>query len=342
MNRILKNPVLKSTAIAAAVMGVTGVAHARDQINIVGSSTVYPFASFVTEEFGAITDYPTPVIESTGSGGGIRLFCNGVGDDTPDISNASRRIKASEFERCEENGVTDVTEVKIGSDGIVFAQSSENEEIELTLEQLFLAVAAEVPVDGELVENPYENWSDIDSSLPDREISIYGPPTTSGTRDAFEELAMEVPSAEMDGYGGEGYTDIRDDGVYIDAGENDNLIVQRLAEDTDAFGIFGYSFLAENPDTLIGTAIDGVAPEVQAISDGDYPIARSLWFYVKNQHAEDVPPMYEYVEMFVSEEMIGDDGYLIDEGLIPLPEAEREQTREKVADRAKLQLSDLE
>ncbi|MFP4138631.1 MAG: substrate-binding domain-containing protein [Halomonas sp.] len=336
------NRILKTTAIAAAVMGVTGVAHARDQINIVGSSTVYPFASFVTEEFGAVSDYPTPVIESTGSGGGIRLFCNGVGDGTPDISNASRRMKPSEFERCEENDVTDVTEVKIGSDGIVFAQSSENDAIELTLEQLFLAVAAEVPQDGELVENPYEKWSDIDSSLPDREISIYGPPSTSGTRDAFEELAMEVPSEEIEEYGGEGYTSIRDDGAYIDAGENDNLIVQRLSEDTDAFGIFGYSFLAENEDTLIGTAIDGVEPEVEAISAGDYPIARSLWFYVKNQHAEDVPPLYDYVEMFVSEEMIGDGGYLMDIGLIPLPEAEREETREKVADRAKLELSDLE
>ncbi|MBS9403931.1 substrate-binding domain-containing protein [Halomonas sp. TRM85114] len=342
MNRILNSRTFKTTAIAAAVIGVVGVAQAREQIRIVGSSTVYPFASYVTEEFGAVTQNPTPVIESTGSGGGIRLFCNGVGEGTPDISNASRRIKASEFERCEENGVTDVTEVKIGSDGIVFAQSSENEAMDLTLEQLFLAVAAQVPVDGELVDNPYTNWSDIDSSLPDREISIYGPPTTSGTRDAFEELAMEVPSEEMEVYGGEGYTDIRSDGVYIDAGENDNLIVQRLSEDIDAFGIFGYSFLVENPDTLVASSIGGVEPESEAISAGEYPIARSLWFYVKNQHAEEVPPLYDYVDMFVSETMIGEGGYLMDLGLIPLPEAEREQTREKVADRAKLQLSDLQ
>ncbi|MGM0985581.1 MAG: substrate-binding domain-containing protein [Pseudomonadota bacterium] len=335
------NRILKTTAIAAAVMGVATVAHARDQIRIVGSSTVYPFASYVTEEFGAVTENPTPVIESTGSGGGIRLFCNGVGEGTPDISNASRRIKLSELERCIENGVTDVTEVKIGSDGIVFAQSSTNDAIELTLEQLFLAVAAKVPVDGELVDNPYTNWNEIDASLPDREISIYGPPSTSGTRDAFEELAMEVPSEEMEAYGGEAYTDIRSDGVYIDAGENDNLIVQRLSEDTEAFGIFGYSFLVENPDTLVGTAIDGVEPEAEAISAGDYPIARSLWFYVKNQHADEVPPMYDYVDMFVSETMIGEGGYLMDLGLIPLPEAEREQTREKVENRAKLEVSDL-
>ncbi|OBX37073.1 phosphate-binding protein PstS precursor [Halomonas elongata] len=341
MNRILKSRTFKTTVIAAAVVGVAGVAQARDQIRIVGSSTVYPFASYVTEEFGATTEYPTPVIESTGSGGGLRLFCNGVGEGTPDITNASRRIKTSELERCEENGVTDVTEVKIGSDGIVFAQSSDNEEMDLTLEQLFLAVAAKVPVDGELVDNPYTNWSQIDDSLPDREISIYGPPSTSGTRDAFEELAMEVPSEEMEAYGGEGYTEVRSDGVYIDAGENDNLIVQRLTEDTNAFGIFGYSFLEENSDTLIGSHIEGVAPEPEAISAGDYPVARSLFFYVKNQHAEDVPPLYDYVDMFVSEAMIGKGGYLSDIGLIPLPEAERETTRQNVADRASLQVSDL-
>jgi phosphate transport system substrate-binding protein len=336
------NRILKTTVIAAAVMSVAGVAQARDQIRIVGSSTVYPFASYVTEEFGALTNYPTPVIESTGSGGGIRLFCNGVGEGTPDITNASRRMKPSELERCEENGVTDVTEAKIGSDGIVLGLAATNEPIDLTLEQIFLAVAAQVPVDGELVDNPYTNWSDIDASLPDRAISIYGPPSTSGTRDAFEELVMEAASAEMDIYGEEGYTDIRTDGVYIDAGENDNLIVQRLAEDTGAFGIFGYSFLVENPDTIMGATIGGVEPEVEAISSGEYPVARSLWFYLKNQHADEVTPMYEYANMFMEDQMIGEDGYLVDIGLIPLPEAEREQARQKVADRVKLVAADLE
>ncbi|KPQ22937.1 MAG: phosphate transport system substrate-binding protein [Halomonas sp. HL-48] len=335
------NRILKTTVLAAAVMSVAGVAQARDQIRIVGSSTVYPFASYVTEEFGAVSDYPTPVIESTGSGGGLRLFCNGIGDGTPDITNASRRMKPSEFERCEENGVTDITEAKIGSDGIVMGQSNENDELDLTLEQIFLAVAAQVPEDGELVDNPYENWSDIDSSLPDREISIYGPPTTSGTRDAFEELVMEAASSEMDEYE-EAYTDIRDDGAYIDAGENDNLIVQRLQEDTGAFGIFGYSFLAENTDALNAASIEGVAPEPEDISSGDYPVARSLWFYVKNQHADEVPPMYEYTEMFMEEQMIGEDGYLKDIGLIVLPEEEREEWRQKMADRTQLELSDLE
>ncbi|SDO37545.1 substrate-binding domain-containing protein [Vreelandella arcis] len=326
------NRILKTTVLAAAVMSVAGVAQARDQIRIVGSSTVYPFASYVTEEFGATTGNPTPVIESTGSGGGLRLFCNGVGEGTPDITNASRRMKVVEFERCAENGVTDITEAKIGSDGIVMGQSNTNDVVALTREDIFKAVAAMVPVDGELVENPYTNWSEIDSSLPDREISIYGPPTTSGTRDAFEELVMESASEEMDAYE-EGYTDIRSDGVYIDAGENDNLIVQRLSEDTGAFGIFGYSFLEENLNTLNAATIDGVAPEAEAISSGDYPVARSLWFYVKNQHADDVPPLYDYVDMFMSDMMIGDDGYLRDIGLIVLPEDEREEWRQAVADR---------
>ncbi|AZM95399.1 substrate-binding domain-containing protein [Vreelandella venusta] len=335
------NRILKTTVIAAAVMSVAGVAQARDQIRIVGSSTVYPFASYVTEEFGATTGNPTPVIESTGSGGGLRLFCNGLGEGTPDITNASRRMKPSEFERCEENGVTDITEAKIGSDGIVLGQSADNDEVNFTLEHIFLAVAAQVPVDGELVDNPYTNWSEIDGSLPDREISIYGPPTTSGTRDAFEELVMEVASEELGAYGDEGYTEIRSDGVYIDAGENDNLIVQRLSEDTGAFGIFGYSFLEENTDTISAASINGVEPEVEAISSGEYPVARSLWFYLKNQHADEVAPMYDYANMFMEELMIGSDGYLIDIGLIPLPEAEREQARQRVADRAQLTLEDL-
>ncbi|WP_148254308.1 PstS family phosphate ABC transporter substrate-binding protein [Aidingimonas lacisalsi] len=336
------NRILKTTAIAAAAMSVASVAQARDQVRIVGSSTVYPFASYVTEEFGAVTEYPTPVIESTGSGGGIRLFCEGVGEGTPDITNASRRMKPSELERCMDNGVNDVTEAMIGYDGIAFAQSSENDAVELTREQIFLAVAAQVPQDGELVDNPHQTWSDIDSSLPDREISIYGPPTTSGTRDAFEELVMEAASEGMDAYGGEGYTDIRDDGAYTDAGENDNLIVQRLIEDTEAFGIFGYSFLEENSNSLIGSSIDGVEPTPEAISSGDYPVSRSLFFYVKNQHADDVPPMYEYVDMFMSEQMIGDGGYLMDLGLIPLPEDMREQQRQDVSDRDTLEVADLE
>ncbi|EPC00482.1 phosphate ABC transporter substrate-binding protein [Litchfieldella anticariensis FP35 = DSM 16096] len=336
------NRILKTTAIAAAVMSVAGVAQARDQIRIVGSSTVYPFASYVAEEFGATTDYPTPVIESTGSGGGLRLFCNGGGDDTPDITNASRRMKPSEFERCAENGVTDITEAFIGYDGIAFAQSNANEQMNVTREQIFLALAAQVPQNGELVDNPYTRWNEIDSSLPDREIAVYGPPTTSGTRDAFEELVMEAVSEDMEAYGGEGYTDIRADGAYIDAGENDNLIVQRLSENTDAFGIFGYSFLEENDDSLIGSSIDGVEPTPEAIGSGEYPVSRSLFFYLKNQHSDDVPSMYEYANMFMSEQMIGELGYLKGIGLIPAPEDLREEARNAVESQEQLELSDLQ
>ena len=213
--------------------------------------------------------------------------------------------------------------------------------MDVTREQLFLALAAKVPVDGELVDNPYTMWSDVDASLPDRKIAVYGPPTTSGTRDAFEELVMEAVSEEMPEYGGEGYTDIRADGAYIDAGENDNLIVQRLAENKDAFGIFGYSFLEENSDSIIGSKVDGVEPTPENIGSGDYPVSRSLYFYIKDQHAEDVPAMYEYANMFMSEMMIGAEGYLRDIGLIPAPEDAQADARAAVEGKTALQLSDL-
>ncbi|MBT2770767.1 substrate-binding domain-containing protein [Halomonas sp. ISL-60] len=335
------NRILKTTVLAAAVMSVAGVAQARDQINIVGSSTVYPFSSFVAEEFGATTNNPTPVIESTGSGGGMRLFCNGVGTGTPDVTNSSRRMKVSEFERCVENGVTDITEVYIGSDGIAFAQSNENEPMPVTREQIFLAAADMVPVDGELVKNPYTNWNQIDASLPDREIVIVGPPTTSGTRDSFDELVMEAASESFPEYG-EAYSDIRTDGGWVDGGENDNLIVQRLTQDTTAFGVFGYSFLEENDNVLIGSSIDGVDPTPETIASDEYPVARTMFFYIKNQHADEVPVMYEYAEMFVSDMMIGEGGLLKDIGLI-LPTADAlEQVQSDLADRKQLAKEDLE
>lgn len=340
-NRILK--VLGSVICAGLVCFLAGsTAIARDQIRIVGSSTVYPFASYVAEEFGATTKYPTPVIESTGSGGGIKLFSEGVGMNTPDITNASRRMKVKEFQRCHKNDVTEITEAVIGYDGIAIAHNVRNKAMDLTLKQLTLAVAAEVPRDGKLVKNPYTFWDQIDKNLPHRRIVIYGPPTSSGTRDAFEELVMEVASEEIEGYGGE-YTKIRQDGAFIPAGENDNLIVQRLDRNKAAFGIFGYSFLAENPDKIQGASIHGVKPEPESISSGKYPIARSLFFYIKNAHVDKVPGMAEYIELFMSEKMIGPDGYLKDLGLIPLPEALRKKSRERVMNRANLhlKLSDL-
>jgi len=335
----------KTTALATAAAALTGmtsvaVAQERDQIRIVGSSTVYPFASYVVEEFGATTNFPTPVIESTGSGGGLQLFCEGVGVSTPDITNASRRMKPSEFDRCQDNGVTEITEALIGSDGIVIAHSADNEPLALTREQILLAVAAEVPQNGELVENPYDSWNEIDSSLPNAEIEVLGPPTTSGTRDAFEELVMEGAS-EAAGYP-EAYTDIRSDGGYVDSGENDNLIVQRITENKDAVGIFGFSFLEENRDVVQAATVDGVEPTTEAISTEDYPVARSLWFYIKEAHEGVVPGIDEYVSLFMDDIMIGTDGLLIEEGLIPLPASQSAEWRERVENRVDLQRSDLE
>ncbi len=314
----------------------------REAIAMVGSSTVYPFASYVVEEFGATTQYPTPKIESTGSGGGIKLFCAGDGKDTPDITNASRPMKVSEFERCQANGVDDITRAVIGADGIVIANSVDGHQFDLSLEDLTRAVAAEVPnEDGELVENPNEYWDDIDPSLPHEEIKVYGPPTTSGTRDAFEGMVMEAASEEMDGYDG-AYTKIRQDGAYVEAGENDNLIVQKLTRNKEALGVFGYSFLDSNRDRIQAARINGVEPEPEAISAGDYPISRSLFFYVKNSHADEIPAIYEYVEMFLSESMIGDMGYLKEEGLIPLPAEQREEMRKAVLSKEKLTRSQVE
>jgi phosphate transport system substrate-binding protein len=317
-------------AVGAASIGLATDASARDQIKIVGSSTVYPFSSYVGEEFGSTTRYPVPVIESTGSGGGHKLFGAGIGTDHPDITNSSRRIKTSEFGTAANAGIT-ITEAVIGYDGIAFAEGTGGETLDFTLEQIFLAVAAEVP-DGQggLKKNDYKNWSDIDAALPDRPIVIYGPPTTSGTRDAFEELVMEAASEELDGYGGEGYTDVRQDGVYVDSGENDNLIVQKLQNDKNAFGIFGYGFLEENRDKVQGASIGGVAPSPESISSGDYPVSRSLYFYIKNEHVGVVPGLMQFVDLFMSEEMIGPNGQLKEIGLVPLPSHLREASRQRV------------
>lgn len=312
----------------------------RDQIRIVGSSTVYPFAGYVAEEFGATTDHPTPVVESTGSGGGMKLFCRGVGESHPDITNASRRMKPSEFEMCRANGVTGIVEIKIGYDGIVLAHRKNQPRWNLTREQITLAVADKVPVDGELVKNPYRKWSDIDASLPDKDILILGPPTSSGTRDAFEELVLEHGSENIAGYGG-AYTRIRQDGAYVPSGENDNLIVRKLAQDADALGIFGYSFLEENRRKVEAASIDGTAPTREAISSGEYPVARSLFFYVKKAHIGRVPGLETYVDLFVSPRMISERGYLKELGLIPLPRAARKEIRQRWENRAALTKDDL-
>ncbi|MFC1626433.1 PstS family phosphate ABC transporter substrate-binding protein [Pseudomonadota bacterium] len=338
--------------MAASIIGMAfiGQAEARDQIRIVGSSTVYPFASYVAEELGQTTRNKTPVIESTGSGGGMKLFCAGDGMNTPDITNASRRMKSSEFELCAKNGVNDITEVVIGFDGIVIAQSRGNADINLTRKELLLAVAAEVPSkdSSKLIPNPYKFWNEINASLPHRPILFYGPPTSSGTRDAFADLVMKSLTKKMDVYTNlykadkkknkayKKYKNIRQDGVYVPSGENDNLIVQKLIKDKNAFGIFGYSFLEENSDRIKSATVEGVTAEPENISSGKYPVSRSLFFYTKNSHADKVPGMKDYVEMFTSEEMIGEEGNLTEIGLISLPEEERNATRHIVAKHIKL------
>ena len=313
-------------------------ASARDQIRIVGSSTLYPFATVVAEEFGRSTDYRTPIIESTGTGGGMKLFCAGVGVEHPDISNASRRIKTSEVESCKANGVTEITEVKIGYDGIVLARSKQAPVMDLTLRQIFLALAKEVPTpSGQRVANPNKTWKDVDASLPNVKVEVLGPPPTSGTRDAFNELALEggcrtypsikaLAKTDKDRYKTICHS-IREDGVFIEAGENDNLIVQKLVANPNALGVFGYSFLDQNRDRLLGSKVDGKAPTFENISSGDYLVSRSLYFYVKNAHVGSIPGIQEYLAEFTSEKAYGEFGYLVDKGLIPSPKTEREQVR---------------
>ena len=351
----LKKSTLSLLAATAILASTVNSAQARDQIRIVGSSTVYPFSSSVAEEFGATTKNPTPVVESTGSGGGMKLFCKGNDIDTPDITNASRRMKTKEFKLCEKNGVTDITEAVIGFDGIAIAQNKKNKPLELSKKHLLLAVAEEVPSkDGKsLVRNPYKRWNEIDSELPDREIIIYGPPTSSGTRDAFEDMIMKAQTKKMDVYtslykkdkvknkGYKKYHKVRQDGIYVPSGENDNLIVQKLSKNPAAIGIFGYSFLVENDDKVAAAKIDGVVPTPETISSGKYPISRSLFFYIKNSHRKDVPAMDGYVELFMKEDMIGHDGILSEIGLIPLPDDRRNAIRNSVAKHTKLTLNDL-
>jgi phosphate transport system substrate-binding protein len=332
---------MKKSLLALALLLVgTGMAQARDQVKITGSSTVFPFSSYVAEELGATTKFAAPVVESTGSGGGHKLFGAGMGANTPDIANSSRRMKDSEFETAAKNGVTDITEAKIGFDGIAIAQNKDNAPMSISLEELATAVAADIMVDGKLVPNPYTMWNEINPELPARKIVFYGPPTSSGTRDAFEEMVVEKIFGKKEGYE-KGYHKIRQDSAYVPAGENDNLIVQKLAKDKDAFGIFGYSFLEENADSIQGTAINGVTPTPETVAAGQYPISRSLYFYVKNAHYDAIPGLKEYVELFMSEKMIGKDGLLKSIGLIPLPDDERAAARENVLAKKKLTLDDL-
>jgi phosphate transport system substrate-binding protein len=323
------------TASAVALVAVAGTAQARDQISIVGSSTVFPYTQAVAEQFSAMTGAPSPVVESTGTGGGMQIFCGGIGESHPDITGASRSMRASEFELCQQNGVTDVTEVLIGFDGLSLATSQDGADVDLSKAQLFQALAAEVEVDGEVVANPYTNWSEIDPSLPDQPILVYGPPPTSGTRDAWVELVMEEGCGEFaaitaldEDRHDEVCQRMRTDGPFVEAGENDNLIVQRLTSDTNAFGIFGYSFLYENQDSLKAAAIGGVTPTPETIETGEYGISRPLFFYVKNAHRGAIPNLAEFIEEYVSEAAMGPGGYLQERGLVPLGDERRKAVQD--------------
>lgn len=326
----------KALAAVLAIFTTAASGASRDYISIVGSSTVYPFATVVAETFGKTSDYKTPKIESTGSGGGLKLFCAGVGIEHPDITNASRRIKKSEIELCAKNGVNDIIEVKIGYDGIVLANAKTTKQIEITRREIFLALAKEVPdpKGGErVIANPYRTWKDVNNSLPATKIEVLGPPPTSGTRDAFVELAMEggcqsfgwikeMRKKEKKKYKGVCHT-IREDGAFIEVGENDNLIVQKLEANPSALGIFGFSFLDQNADKVQGSKVDGVDPTFEAIADGSYPVSRPLYFYVKKAHIGKVPGIKEYLAEFTSNKAWGDEGYLADKGMIPMPTSER-------------------
>ena len=311
-------------------------ASTRDQIKVVGSSTVYPFATTVAENFGRSTAFKTPIVESTGSGGGLKLFCSGVGVNHPDITNASRRIKSSEIENCSNNGITEIVEVKVGYDGIVIANSRKSAPMALTLRDVYLALAKDVPDgNGGTKPNDYRTWQDVNPDLPDRKIVVMGPPPTSGTRDAFVELAMEGGCKQFDfikvmkGTDKAAYKSlchtIREDDAFVEAGENDNLIVQKLNANPDSFGIFGFSFLEQNVDSVQGSQIDGKFPTFENISSGDYPVSRSLYFYAKKANIGVVPGIKEYLDEFMSARASGADGYLTEKGLIPMNAEEHAQ-----------------
>ncbi len=330
---------LSVSALALVAMSATTAA-ARDQISIVGSSTVFPYTQAVAEQFANNTGRPSPIVESTGTGGGMQIFCEGIGEGHPDLTGASRAMKASEWKKCTDNGVTDVSEALIGFDGLSLAVSRANDyDWDLTLGEIYLALGAEVPVDGEWVANPFSQWSEIDSRLPAVDIVVLGPPPTSGTRDAFVELAMHAGCEELD-YVANGDFDgkwvkencsrMRTDGPFVEAGENDNLIVQRLDSDPNALGIFGYSFLYENIDKLKGVKIEGVEPDFDTIADKSYPVSRPLFFYVKNAHRGVIPGLNEFVEEYMSEDALAPGGYLSERGLVPLADDRRAKLQDAV------------
>ncbi|KUJ80668.1 phosphate ABC transporter substrate-binding protein [Ruegeria marisrubri] len=338
---------LSVSALAFVAVSATAAA-ARDEIRIVGSSTVFPYTQAVAEQFANNTGAPSPIVESTGTGGGMKIFCGGIGEQFADITGASRAMKASEYNLCQENGVTDITEALIGYDGLSIAVSRANDiEWDLSLSEIYQALGAQVEVNGEWVDNPFKTWNEINPDLPAVEILAYGPPPTSGTRDAFVELAMHEGCEELDfvkarkeeldkkafkTWVKENCSRMRTDGPFVEAGENDNLIVQRLEADPNAMGIFGYSFLYENLDKLKGVMIEGVEPSTETIADKSYPISRPLYFYVKNAHRGVIPNLEEFIEEYMSDDALEPDGYLAERGLVALSDDARAELQDAVLD----------
>ncbi|EGK8058610.1 phosphate-binding protein [Campylobacter lari] len=298
------------------------------ELKIAGSSTVYPFTSFVAEEYASIKNTKTPIVESLGTGGGFKVFCEGI----TDISNASRAIKPSEFETCKKSGVSDIVGIMIGYDGIVLAQNKINAPLNISLHELFLALAKEIPQDGKLVPNPYTNWQQINKNLPNRKITIYGPPSSSGTRDSIEELVMVDISKKIPEYKG-AYKTIRQDGAFIPSGENDNLIVSKLSVDKEAFGLFGYGFLTSNDDKINAVDIDGVKADEKNISEGKYKLARSLFIYM---NAKKNPEVFEFAKIYMSDDLAKSGAELEKIGLVPLDEKTLKQTQKHIEEKGLL------
>ena len=330
--------------VAVLATITVSTASARDYISIAGSSTVLPFATIVAERLGRAPNQKTPVVESGGSSVGKKGVCDGIGTQFIDIGNASSRMKVKELEYCQKNGVV-LTEIKVGYDGIVLANSKDAPRLSISLYDLGKALTAKVPVNGEMVDNPYKTWKDVNPELPDLAIRVMGPPTTSGTRASFVEIVNEKAYCKKDaevkaiGYKAKACRAMRTDGAYIEAGEQDNLIVQKLQDDTGAFGIFGFSYLDQNSDTIQGAELSGVVPTFETIAEGKYKASRALYFYVKKNHIGVVPGLAEYMEEWTKH--WGEDGALADSGMIPLPEAEMQEMKDRMTTLVTLTENDL-
>ncbi|MCE8001430.1 substrate-binding domain-containing protein [Billgrantia ethanolica] len=320
-----------SMAIAASLAaGLSTAAQARDTIQIAGSSTVLPFASIVAEEFGgSFPQFNTPVVGSGGSGGGLRQFCQGVGENTIDIANSSRAIRSGELENCAANGVNDVLEVMFGYDGIVFASRADRGEFALTPQHVFAAAAAQIPQDGQLVANPYTRWSEIDGDLPDQEIVLVIPASNHGTREVFEEKVLHAGCDSYAEIEGDACNSLRGDGRIIEIAGDYTETLARLDAQADAVGVFGLSFYDQNRDRLQVATVDGVTPSLETIGSGEYPVSRPLFFYVKGEHLDVIPGLAEYTEFFLSDAISGFGSPLEDAGLIPMDDDERAQALEQ-------------